>query len=958
MVLSEGPSGMSQHVFESDASAPNNKQDGAARGSPLQDLLRSLRGGEGVDVVPQLPEVGDELFGFRLCHELGRGAFARVYLAEQADLARRPVVLKVSGIKGNEPQTLAQLQHTHIVPIYSVHEDARTGLRAVCMPYFGGASLSQVLQALWQQTKEPASGHQLVHALETVQQRVPMSGGPDTRSPGQLEELGLPVDPARAEDVAPVKLWDRYGYIRTVVWIVARLAEALHHAHRRGVIHRDVKPSNILLAADGQPMLLDFNLSQQLHGGLAQAEATLGGTVAYMAPEHLQALVSHDPALARQVDHRADIYSLGMVLYEMLAGRSPFEQSASYSVLPILLQTMAVERGCTLPSLRGHRPDAPWSLESIARKCLDPDPAKRYQRADHFALDLHCYLENRTLRYAPELSRVEQLRKLLRRHPRLTSSGTVAAAAAALLLGLGTVTVGFREHLARTRAELFIIEAQNRKQAYEASTQRALCLINTTSDMPEHLRVGLALCEEALALYGVLVREDWQQQPAWQGLNAGEGQRLAEDTRELLSLLAWGRVQTARGDQAVLRQALALLDRAQAIEGLPPTRALWEDRALYLEQLGDAAGAKEARQMAQQLLPVSARDHYLLATSYSRNLRYAQAVTELNEALRLNPQHYWSSFQRGICYLELGKPALAAGDFGTCVGLWPDFAWGYFNRGVASDKLGDNGEALRDYTAAIERDPAFRPAYLNRGLAHLDLKDYPQALDDFQKVTELGGDDAAQHAGRGVALERLGKPQEADAAFQIALARTASDPGGTGARIRCVYGFAVSARLPEKARAAFDDILRVQPQHPQALYGCAMLLVEQGRQKDALAFFDRAIEAAPSFVEARRFRAVLQARRGQFTSASQDMNWCLEREPTSGPTLYATACVAARAVEQAADPVAAKATADQALAFLEKALDCGYGRAQMADDLDLTGIRQCPQFQRLRDQAARAPSRN
>src|SRR5262249_28421944 len=97
----------------------------------------------------RLPEIGDSLFGFQLRYPLGRGAFARVFLAEQSDLAGRPVVLKVSAIEGSEPQTLAQLQHTHIVPIYSAHEDARTGLRALCMPYFGGASLAQVLQQLW-----------------------------------------------------------------------------------------------------------------------------------------------------------------------------------------------------------------------------------------------------------------------------------------------------------------------------------------------------------------------------------------------------------------------------------------------------------------------------------------------------------------------------------------------------------------------------------------------------------------------------------------------------------------------------------------------------------------------------------------------------------------------------------------------------------------------------------------
>ena len=95
---------------------------------------------------------------FDLRSQLGRGTFARVFLAEQADLAGRPVVLKISAIEGDEPQTLAQLQHTNIVPIYSVHEDHHAGLRAVCMPFFGGANLTSVLEQLRRNTETPRKG--------------------------------------------------------------------------------------------------------------------------------------------------------------------------------------------------------------------------------------------------------------------------------------------------------------------------------------------------------------------------------------------------------------------------------------------------------------------------------------------------------------------------------------------------------------------------------------------------------------------------------------------------------------------------------------------------------------------------------------------------------------------------------------------------------------------------------
>jgi serine/threonine protein kinase len=518
--------------------------------SARQEAWRGLGPSPGAGL--RLLEPGASLFGFTLRRELGRGAFARVFLAEQANLAGRPVAIKVSAIEGSEPQTLAQLQHTHIVPVYSVHEDARAGLRALCMPYFGGASLSQVLGALREATACPARGEQLVRALDAV-----ASPLPEGRPPA---EVGAPF--------APRALLSRLSYVQAGAWLVARLAEGLAHAHQRGVLHRDVKPSNILLGGDGQPMLLDFNLSQSEAG--AQAHPSLGGTVAYMSPEHLRALAARDPALAGAVDQRSDIYSLGMVLFEMLAGHRPFDQSASYSPLPVLIEAMAVERGRTTPSLRAVRPDVPWGLDSILRKCLEPLPAWRYQQAEQLAEDLRRFLDDRPLRHAPEPSRVERARKWLRRHPRLASSGTVSAAAALLLFGAGLALAAVLSAQARAQDQLRAAQAQERQRAFEKGVARALFLVNTTNELEDHLRQGVAVCEEALGLYGVLDRPDWQEHPEWRRLAEGDRRRLAEDARELLLLLAGARVRLAPGDRPTLAAALGLLDKAEAITGLTP----------------------------------------------------------------------------------------------------------------------------------------------------------------------------------------------------------------------------------------------------------------------------------------------------------------------------------------------------------------------------------------------------
>jgi eukaryotic-like serine/threonine-protein kinase len=885
----------------------------------------------------RLPDVGDEVFGFRLCRALGEGAFARVFLAEQADLAGRPVVLKISDIEGTEPQTLAQLLHTNIVPIYSLHEDRAAGLRAVCMPYLGGASLSAILARLWIDSPWPVSGDPFVRALESV----------ESPRPEQLRKGGLAAGAGASPEGSPASVGSAgetpraalrtLSFERAAAWIVAQLAEGLHHAHQRGILHRDIKPSNILISAEGQPLLLDFNLARD--GNDDAAHATIGGTVAYMAPEHLRALHGRTSALIGQVDQRADIYSLGMVLAEMLTDHCPFEQSGSYSAVSSQIEAMALERSQADPSVRRERPDLSWGLESIVRKCLAADPSRRYQQAAHLAEDLRRLLEDRPLKYAPELSRVERARKFARRHPRVASSATVAGAAAIILLAIGSALAAARTQLADARSRDLLRD-------HDAGALKALCLVNTRLDLQDHLREGIAACERTLSLFGSSEQPDWDRQPAWLRLGPDERRRVAEDRRELLMLLAAARVRQAAGSNDSADKALKLLDRAESIPGLPPSRALWLDRAAYWASRGEAERAARARRRAEQTAATTARDHYLIAASLARHggpEKLRAAIIELDEALRLSPRHYWSLIQRGICHLDRGDFTAAAGDFGQCTGIWPEFAWGYFNRGCVLDRAGNKFAAVLDYTAALERDPGLVPAYVNRGLARLELKQHAPALEDFDRACALRAEDPIVSAGRGVALEGLGRHPEADAAFHDAFARTEYHPASTRARLAWAYGFAISARDPERALAAFEDALRHEPRNARAFYGRAMIAMGRGKDAEALRDFDRAIEADPGRMEARRYRAILLARRGDWDPATREINRCLEREPRSSATLYAAACVIARAYGSSGTA----ATAGQALDLLERALAEGADPARAAEDPDLAAIRRLPRFARL-----------
>ena len=974
-----------------------------------QDFLRSVTSvTDPMSPILALPKIGDELFGFRLRHQLGQGAFARVFLAEQIELAGRQVALKTSDLCGTEPQTLAQLQHTNIVPIYSVHEDASAGIRAVCMPYFGGAALSQILRAVWEKSEHPQHGSEIVAALasvatsilspvvaggslveETSDVAVAVSGQPDVNRPMTIVE-----PPVVTKFVA-------FDYSHACAWIIARLAEGLQHAHDRGVLHRDIKPSNILIAGDGTPMLLDFNLAHDESQPQAQVEATLGGTVAYMAPEHLRALNIRSREMVQAVDHRADIYGLGMVLFEMIAGHNPFDHQASYSPMPILLEAMASERSRSIPSLRQFNKDASWGLESVVRKCLNPIPSDRYQRAEYLAEDLDRLLDNRPLKHAPELSRVEQVQKWVRRHPRVTTSVLMTTAAAGLLTLGGLLLVGTQVKLAaaQTRVESAeLAEAQEHKHEFERGTLKALCLINTHSGLQEHRTEGRDVCIQTLSIYGILDNADWQEQSIWTRLNADEQRQLAEHARELLLALAGARVPLANdatpnepgtgrvavesdvrttneeGNPASVvdkpgnhrdelggvsesgvsetntrLEALALLERANDIHELPASSAVWRAKAVILRQFGEMNAALAADQRADSIPPHSAGDFHLLATAHLQSGasdRHLKAIEELEHAVRIDPRNYWSWMQKGLCHLELHEHAQALADFGVCIGLWPEFAWGHFNRGFALDQIGQKRAAIADYSAALERDSDLIPAYHNRGLARLELGQNEAALSDFDSVIAKHRGEAVIHSLRGQALERLKRHADADAAFEVAAMQLDSLPESIRNQLACSYGFAVYTRLPAEAKRAFQRVPVGDAKYPEALYGLAMIAVNEDRLERAVELFGKALTIRSKFEEARRFRAVLLARLQQFSEAIAEINTALQSDPKNGATLYAAACVTSLAAEHSTTPTAKQQARQESLRFLRQALDRGYGQQAATDD-DLAGLRQHPEFEKL-----------
>ena len=220
-----------------------------------------------------------------------------------------------------------------------------------------------------------------------------------------------------------------------VLWVGERLADALAHAHDRGIIHRDIKPANVLLADDGQPMLLDFNLAVETTATAAD-RARIGGTLPYMSPEQLGGFGS---ATRAAPDPRSDIYSLGIVLFEAFARRAPFPIRSGPT--KSVVKEMQADRLGLIPDLQPVAKDITPAVEAIVRKCLAPNPKDRYQSAAELRDDLARQRANLPLKSVREPSLRERAQKWGRRNRFLVSPPALTAYAAALLLVVSAVSV-------------------------------------------------------------------------------------------------------------------------------------------------------------------------------------------------------------------------------------------------------------------------------------------------------------------------------------------------------------------------------------------------------------------------------------------------------------------------------------------------------------------------------------
>jgi serine/threonine protein kinase/Tfp pilus assembly protein PilF len=823
-----------------------------------------------------LGQLGD----FRLIREVGRGGMGVVYEAEQVSLGRR-VALKVLPFAAtmdprqlqrfhNEARAAASLDHPHIVHVHAI--GCERAVHFYAMQFIEGQTLAAMIADLRQRGGRPAEA--------------------------QPTTPHFPEQPEPAAETAP---WaaastergprDR-AHFRRVAELGIQAAEALDYAHALGIVHRDVKPANLLVDGRGGLWVADFGLAHIQSDARLTLTGDLVGTLRYMSPEQ---------ALAKQVvvDYRTDVYSLGATLYELLTLEPAFGGCDRQE----LLRQIAFEE--PKPPRRINKA-IPAELETIIQKAMEKDPADRYATAKELAEDLRRFLADEPIR-ARRPGPVRRSAKWARRHP----SPVVAAVVVLLMAGLlgggaglwwaqkragaeGEARAALREADRLRQEEKWpeALGAARRAKGALAGVWAAPDLRQQVEESAKDLEMALRLQEASLLgdalkdghFDGEACNAAYADAFEWYGLDLDnvDPREAAERLRSRSIPL---QLAAALDDWAYVRSRYKLGEwrplaaMSRAVDPDP-----WRDR------LRDALEGKDPRALdeltasvpSDELPPATA----VFLAGLSRGTSAAgPALLVLRQVQQRHPADFWVNLELGACLAELQPPHLEeAIRYDTAaVALRPQSPGAHVNLGNALKATGQLDEAITEYREAARLNKDFAPAHYQLGAAlrakgHLD-----EAIAAHRQALRIKEDYAEAHHGLGVALSQKGQRDEAIAEYRKAirikndlleahvnLGFLLQDKGQLDEAI-AVYREAIHVKPDftllhnnlgnalrskghlDEAIAEYREAVRLQKDYATAYYNLGLVLQDKGQLDEAIAEFREAIRLKKDYTKAHNY---------------------------------------------------------------------------------------------------------
>ena len=690
---------------------------------------------------------------FELGEVIGRGGMGTVYSAWQRSL-HRTVALKVLGqhisASANsirrfqrEAQAAAKLTHTNIIPIFAQGE--QDGVYYYAMELMAGPGLNALIADAAK--KERAAG--VADSDETVLLDRSSLNRPKSADGAQAVVIYAKESATGARSARIPDEYKTPTHFATVARHIAAVADALQYAHEQGVIHRDIKPHNLIMGADGRLHISDFGLARVAEQPGVTMTGELIGSPLYMAPEQ----ITEGPA---NVDHRADIYALGATMYEWLTLSPPYPGETRERVISRIL-------GSEPLPVRAHNPSVPVDLETICLKAIERDRGRRFQSAAEFRDDLERYLKSKPIK-AKRSGIPTRAMRLVVRH----QVATVVALAGVLALSLASAL-----YFTRREAKSQTAAAQHQARQLIEEKQKADDFIEQlTALAPLEIMAPLRAVEAARPMFEQAARpvlEDILGKGTKRSAQTGEGparepdsarvnnpegiarrairdlyldfaprrwpsaRRARECGPERLSTVTLGESNAAGGRQ--------LVERCLAVQ--PDHR---EARALHAALCGQMGQfdtmANDARQMIG--LPGFAAlgrvwlglAHLLLGDSSESidELALASAQSGGNALISA-----WAHTLRGLALVRLERAQEALAEFNGVLAVEPGQAVALLGRSCARAADGDMSGAVGDLDGIITLEPRNADAIALRGEHHLRLGNVDAALADFRGAVDIGG---------------------------------------------------------------------------------------------------------------------------------------------------------------------------------------------------------------------------
>jgi serine/threonine protein kinase/tetratricopeptide (TPR) repeat protein len=733
-----------------------------------------------------LPDKSWRLGNYEILEEIGRGGMGVIYRARQRHSRRIVAVKRVLGYHADSRETLARfrreaqaaasLDHPNILPIYEVSE-SEDGLPFFSMKFAPGGNLQEV--------------------------------GPALRN-----------DP------------------RQCVALVAKIARAVQHAHSKGILHRDLKPGNILLDAHGEPLVSDFGLAKWLDTTSDLTRTlTIFGTPGYIAPEQAS-------GSAAQLKPAADVYSLGAILFDLLAGRPPFLGSHALSVIRQAAETPA-------PKLRTLSKIADRDLETICARCLERDSLARYRSAYDLAEDLERWLEGRPIIARPVALPTHILR-WSRRNPVLT-----AAAAACLTLGviagaglisnsrLGTVV---RNH--EIALHSVVVTPFEDLDVLSTTSEEA---IQVTRDLSNGLQRETALRVSSSVSRFAEPTVFWKPEE-WRNLGATMG------AREILT----GTTRKRNGKQRIVFRVIDAASGEVVVRRVSEVGVGQNNLESVI-----ALAANELRAAIKNTSPASGSG--------------GSALPAAREYLRTGKEYYYRYTPADTKTSQYYFAKAVEAD-PQCAEAQAMFALAWSRRfQQAPDEFSDENyaKAIAAATVAVQLDPEFALGYRAQA-ALLGRTDPAQSQEPALCALELEPDDVVPAGQIGFAWRMLGRP---DLALRW-LQRSSSRGQRPGINSAAVGDALTELGEDDAAEKAYNQRLEFWPDVPDAHVGLAHLWMYQGDFGRARGKSEEALVRYPDHCYPRKMLAILKLFGRDFPAAETDYRKLVETDKYGGTSFY------------------------------------------------------------------------